>query len=78
VILTITEDSKFTWKAMPSGKPPVELSGDIATAPDAMALQSEKAGTMAGKVVSKGPDAFDFALDGAPADAKPIAFQRQK
>lgn len=78
VILTITEDSKFTWKAMPSGKPPVELSGDIATAPDAMALQSEKAGTMAGKVVSKGPDAFDFALAGAPADAKPIAFQRQQ
>jgi tetratricopeptide (TPR) repeat protein len=78
VILTITEDSKFTWKAMPSGKPPVLLSGDIATAPDAIALQSEKAGTMAGKVVSKGPDAFDFALAGAPADAKPIAFQRQK
>jgi tetratricopeptide (TPR) repeat protein len=78
VILTITEDSKFTWKAMPSGKPPVELSGDIATARDAIALQSEKAGTMAGKVVSKGPDAFDFALAGAPAEAKPIAFQRQK
>jgi tetratricopeptide (TPR) repeat protein len=78
VVLTITEDSKFTWKAMPSGKPPVELSGDIATARDAIALQSEKAGTMAGKVVSKGPDAFDFALAGAPAEAKPIAFQRQK
>lgn len=78
VLLTITEDSKFTWKAMPSGKPPVELDGTIATARDAIALESEKAGTMAGKVVSKGPDAFDFALAGAPADAKPIAFQRQR
>jgi tetratricopeptide (TPR) repeat protein len=78
VVLTITEDSKFTWKAMPSGKPQVELTGDIATARDAIALQSEKAGMMAGKVVSKGPDAFDFALAGAPAEAKPIAFQRQK
>jgi len=78
VVLTITEDSKFTWKAMPNGRPPVELAGRIATARDAIALESEKSGTMTGKVVSKGPDAFDFSLAGAPADAKPIAFQRQK
>jgi tetratricopeptide (TPR) repeat protein len=78
VVLTITEDSKFVWKALPNGKPPVELSGSIATARDAIALESETAGTMTGQVVSKGPDAFDFALAGAPADAKPIAFQRQK
>jgi tetratricopeptide (TPR) repeat protein len=78
VVLTISEDSKFTWKAMPSGKPPVQLDGTIATARDSIALESAKAGTMAGKVVSKGPDAFDFALAGAPADAKPIAFVRQK
>ena len=78
VVLTITEDSKFTWKAMPAGKPPVELAGTIETARDAIALASEKAGTMTGKVASKGPDAFDFSLAGAPADAKPIAFQRQK
>lgn len=78
VVLTITEDSKFVWKALPNGKPPVELSGSIATARDAIALESEMAGTMTGQVVSKGPDAFDFALAGAPADAKPIAFQRQK
>lgn len=78
VVLTVTEDAKFTWKALPDGRPPVELSGNIATARDSIALESEQAGTMTGKVVSKGPDAFDFALAGAPAEAKPIAFQRQK
>ena len=31
-----------------------------------------------GKVVSKGPNAFDFLLSGAPKDAKPLAFLRQK
>jgi tetratricopeptide (TPR) repeat protein len=78
VLLSITEDSRFTWKAMPSGKPAVELAGTISTARDAISLESEQAGTMAGKVASKGPDAFDFTLAGAPAGAKPLAFTRQK
>jgi hypothetical protein len=56
----------------------VEISGTIETARDAIALVSEAAGTMAGKVVSKGADAFEFTLSGAPADAPPIAFQRRK
>jgi hypothetical protein len=32
---------------------------------------------MAGKVTSKGADAFDFLIVGAPADAKPLEFKRQ-
>jgi len=39
---------------------------------------SEAAGTMTGTVASKGADAFEFALAGAPGGAKPIVFQRQK
>jgi tetratricopeptide (TPR) repeat protein len=78
VILTITEDSKFTWKATPDGRPPVELSGTVETARDAIALNTEKAGSMVGKVQSKGSDAFDFTLVGAPKEAKPLEFQRQK
>ena len=78
VDLVITEDSQFTWKATPSGREQVAISGTIETARDAIALVSESAGTMAGKVASKGADAFEFTLAGAPADAKPIAFQRQK
>ena len=78
VDLVITEDSQFTWKAAPAGREPVAISGMIETARDAIALVSESAGTMAGKVASKGGDAFEFTLAGAPVDAKPIAFQRQK
>ncbi|MFM8705510.1 MAG: tetratricopeptide repeat protein [Planctomycetia bacterium] len=78
VELTITEDSKFTWKATPAGRPPVELTGTMETARDAIALNTEKAGSMVGKVQSKGPDAFDFSLAGAPKEAKPLEFQRQK
>jgi hypothetical protein len=78
VVLEITAESSFTWKATPGGKPAVELSGTIETSADAIALSSEKAGTMVGKVVSKGPDAFEFSLPGAPAEAKPLLFQRQK
>ena len=78
VLLTITEDSKFTWKAAPAGRPPVELAGTVETAQDAIALNTEKAGSMVGKVQSKGADAFDFTLVGAPKEAKPLEFQRQK
>ena len=78
VDLVITEDSQFTWKATPSGREPVAISGTIETARDAIALVSESAGTMAGKVASKGADAFEFTFAGTPTEAKPIAFQRQK
>jgi tetratricopeptide (TPR) repeat protein len=78
VELSITEDSKFTWKATPAGRPAVELSGTVETARDAIALNTEKAGSMVGKVQSKGADAFDFTLVGAPQEAKPLEFQRQK
>jgi hypothetical protein len=78
VELTVKEDFSFTWKAMPKGKDAVELSGTMSTSADAIALESEKAGTMLAKVKSQGADAFEFALVGAPKDAKPLVFQRQK
>lgn len=78
IVLSINADSTFTWKATPDGRPAVELSGTIETAADAIALVTEKAGTMAGKVATKGPDAFEFSPPGAPADAKPLLFERQK
>ena len=78
VELTITADSTFTWKSAPQGKPAVELTGRIETAADAIALVSEKAGTMTGQVKSLGADAFEFSLPGAPAGTKPLRFDRQK
>jgi len=78
VELEITADSTFTWKAKPQDGPAVELSGTIETAADAIKLDSDKAGTMVGHVASQGPDAFEFSLPGAPADVKPLRFERQQ
>jgi tetratricopeptide (TPR) repeat protein len=78
VTLTIGEDSSFTWKAEPEGKPAIELKGTLDSAADQIALQTESQGTMVANVKSKGPDAFDFLVEGAPKDAKPLQFTRQK
>ncbi|MFM7077872.1 MAG: hypothetical protein ACKO3G_17660, partial [Planctomycetaceae bacterium] len=76
--LTITEDSSFTWKAEPEGKPAVELSGRLDSNRDSIALETESQGTMMAKVTSRGADAFDFIVAGAPKEAKPLEFKRQK
>ena len=77
VVLTVTADSAFTWKAQPAGKPAVELKGTIETSADAIALVSESAGTMVAKVTPKAADSFEFALPSAPKDTKPLVFTRQ-
>ena len=77
VVLTVTAESAFTWKAQPAGKPAVELKGTIETSADAIALVSESAGTMVAKVTPKAADSFEFALPSAPKDAKPLVFTRQ-
>ena len=78
VTLKIGEDSSFTWKAEPDGKPAIELKGTLDSAADQIALQTEAQGTMVANVKSQGPDAFDFIVEGAPKDAKPLQFSRQK
>jgi hypothetical protein len=78
VDLVILEDSHFTWTASPAGGQPVQIAGTIETSRDAIALVSESVGTMAGKVVARGPDAFDFTLVGAPPNAAAISFHRVK
>ena len=77
VVLTVTPESSFSWKAQPAGKPAVELTGTIETSADAIALVSESAGTMVAKVTPKTADSFEFALPSAPKDAKPLVFTRQ-
>ena len=77
VVLTVTADSGFTWEARPTGRPAVKIAGTIETSADAINLVSETAGTMNGRVTSKGGDAFEFALANAPPSAKPLEFRRQ-
>ncbi|MGC4005589.1 MAG: tetratricopeptide repeat protein [Pirellulales bacterium] len=76
--LTVTDDSHFTWKAKPTGKPEITLTGDLSSSEDTLVLQSEKEGSMVGKVKSGGADAFQFTLVGAQADQGGLSFTRMR
>ena len=76
--LAITEDSQFTWKATPAGKPPLELKGDLASTSDELVLETKDQGAMAGSVKSLGSDSWQFVLSGAPAADPGLSFSRVK
>jgi tetratricopeptide (TPR) repeat protein len=74
--LAVTADSQFTWKATQKGKPPVQLSGELAAAGNELTLDSQKQGAMAGTVKSLSADRWQFVLDGAPASDPGLSFAR--
>ena len=63
---------------MPKGKPPVTLTGTMATAGNAILLESKDQGTMAAQVISGGADQFQFVAAGSPPDDKGLQFTRTK
>jgi tetratricopeptide (TPR) repeat protein len=74
--LAIAADSQFTWKATQAGKPAVQLAGQLASTSDELVLDSADQGSMAGSVKSAGPDAWQFALSGAPPSDPGLSFTR--
>ncbi|MCC7087331.1 MAG: hypothetical protein IT427_20205 [Pirellulales bacterium] len=76
--LTITDDSKFTWKAIQPGKSPIEMKGDLASTSDQLALQTADQGSMGGIVKSLGSDKWQFNLSGAPPSDPGLTFVRAK
>jgi len=76
--LTIDEKNQFAWKATTEGKPPTTISGPMAVAGDALVLESQQQGTMVGRVTSRGPDRFSFAVNGAPPSDEGLTFDRVK
>jgi tetratricopeptide (TPR) repeat protein len=78
VELTISEDSKFTWRAAPQGKQAIAIKGNVATSSDELVLETKDQGNMAGKVKSGGSDKFTFAMLGMPPSDPGLAFMRQK
>lgn len=63
--LSITEDSKFSWKALEPGKPAVELKGELTTAPNGIVLETESSGSLAGTVNPQNKDQWEFLPPGA-------------
>lgn len=78
ISLNITEDSQFTWKATPAGKPPVALKGRLQSTSDAISLETADQGAMAGTVQSRGADEWKFLLSGAPPSDPGLTFSRVK
>ena len=76
--LSIDAQNHFVWKATPKGKSTVTLTGTMATAGNAILLQSKDQGTMTAQVTSGGPDGFQFIAAGSPPDDKGLSFQRVK
>ncbi len=74
--LTIGEDSQFTWKATQSGKPAIELKGDLNASSHMLELETQEQGSMIGRVKSIGPDKWQFVINGAPPNDPGLSFQR--
>ena len=54
----------------------MELKGQLAAAGNQISLQNPEQGAMAGNVVSKGPNEWQFTMAGAPASQPPLTFAR--
>jgi tetratricopeptide (TPR) repeat protein len=76
IVLTVTEDSQYIWKATPEGKPAIEIKGNLIASSDAIVLENEEQGSMIGRVTSGGADKFTFTLRGMPEDEPGLAFER--
>ncbi len=77
--LSIAEDSKFTWKAVPGpGQAAGRAQGEIGGVGQELILESPEQGAMSGEVKSDGPDKWKFSLTGAPANDPGLTFERAK
>ena len=77
VILTITEESGFTWLVEPQGGTPRTIAGTLGVDGEALLLDSPEEGTMTGSAVVKGPHTFSFVLQGGPPGDPGLTFQRR-
>jgi hypothetical protein len=77
VILTITEESGFTWLVEPKGGEPRTIQGTLDVDGDALLLDSPEEGAMTGSAVVKGPHSFSFVLQGGPPGDPGLSFQRR-
>lgn len=76
--LWITEDGKFTWKAIQKDTEPIEIEGQIATTSDTIVLESGDQGSMVARVKSDGADQFQFVIVGGPPNDEGLTFRRVK
>ena len=74
--LTIGDDSSYSWKVTQSGKPPLEIKGELTATSDMLVLENEDQGSIAGRVKSVSADEWQFAVSGGPPSDPGLSFQR--
>lgn len=72
--LTLSPDSKFTWKFFPKGQPPQEFSGTYTIEGNVLALERPEGGSLVGTITSHDEKSFNFKLVGAPPDDPGLEF----
>ena len=76
--LEISEESTFKWKAVESGKPAVELSGDFGTNGSAVLMETSDKGSLGGTVKSLSAEEWILNPPGATDDNAGLKFKRVK
>lgn len=74
--LSVDAANHFTWKATPKGQATMTVSGTLATAGNAILLESGSQGTMVAQVESGGANQFRFMAQGGPPGDEGLNFQR--
>jgi hypothetical protein len=77
VVLTITEESGFTWLVEPQEGERRTIQGTLDVDGDALLLDSPEEGVMTGSAVVKDPNRFSFVLQGGPPGDPGLSFQRR-
>lgn len=76
--LTITDQSTFTWKATSPNQSAKEIAGNVVVSGETLSLETDKMGSMVGKVTSGGADKFTFLMQGMLPSDPGLVFERQK
>lgn len=76
VVLTITEESQFTWRLEPASGEVKSIEGSLNSANDLLVLESPQEGTMVGRAEVVGGAEFRFVLQGGPPDDPGLTFRK--
>jgi hypothetical protein len=74
--LTLTPDSKFTWKFSMKDQKPQEFSGTYTMQVNVLALEKAEGGSLIAEVKPSSPKGFNFKLVGGPPEDKGLDFGR--
>ncbi|RPI80161.1 MAG: hypothetical protein EHM42_12580, partial [Planctomycetaceae bacterium] len=76
ITLTISEESRFTWRFEPTKGEVKNIEGSLNTSNDLLILESPSEGAMIGRTEVTGGAEFRFVLQGGPPDDPGLTFRK--